>query len=86
MGTVVSHRPSYSEMVRWAEVNWKAFKPTVTQLKPGMFIFHFPTEADKLAVLGKHWTFYHKFQMVVKGWSVEEGVEEVTMNTTPVWI
>lgn len=54
MGTVVSHRPSYGEMVRWAEVNWKAYKPIVTQLKHGVFIFRFSIEEDRLDVLGKH--------------------------------
>lgn len=63
MGMVVSHKPSYAEMMRWVEVNWKAY---VTQMKPGVFLFQFKSEAEKMEVLGKHWTFYHKFQMVVR--------------------
>lgn len=86
MGTIISHRPSYVEMVRWTEVNWKAYKPIVTQLKPGVFIFRFNNEADRLDLLGKYWTFYHKFQIVVKGWSVEKRVEYEDVVTAPEWI
>lgn len=86
MGTVVSHRPSYAEMIRWAEVNWKAYTPIVTKLRPGVFIFRFSNEADRIDVLGKQRAFYHKYQMVVKGWSVEKGVEQEVADSTPVWI
>lgn len=86
MGMVVSQKPSYAEMCRWVEVNWKSCKPSVTQLKPGVFIFQFSSEAEKMGVLGKHWSFYHRYQMVIRSWNVDKGIEDTSMDTVPVWI
>lgn len=36
---VLHTRPVYSEMQKWASINWKSNTPRVSQLKPGGFLF-----------------------------------------------
>lgn len=68
------------------DTNWKSYAPKVTQLRPGVFIFDFEKEEHKIDVIQRNWSFNHKFSMVLKFWDVDQEVDKMTMNTTPVWV
>lgn len=70
VGSVVSIRPSYADVMRWVDVNWKAYKPRVSHIRPGVYLFEFQSEEDKWDILGKSWSFYHKSQISLKAWDV----------------
>lgn len=59
-GAVQSFKPSYSYMLQWVGMNWKSYHPKVYHVKPGVYLFEFNSEEDKLAILGRNWSFYHK--------------------------
>lgn len=86
MGVVVSHKPSYAEMVKWVAYNWKEGKPQTSQVRPGVFLFEFKSEDEKIAILSKRWTYYNRFPFVLKAWNIDEGFEQSCFNTVPVWI
>lgn len=79
-------RPSYDDIVKWVGINWKSYNPKGTQLKPGIFVFDFETEEQRLQIIQRNWTFYHKYPMVMKFWDSDGDVEKIPMNTAPVWI
>lgn len=86
VGMVVNAKPSYSEVMKWVEVNWKSFAPAITQLKPGVFVFDFSKEDHRLSVLQRNWTFYHKYPMVIKPWDVDKKLDDISLDTTMVWV
>lgn len=83
---VASRSPSYPAMLRWVEVTWGNYKPHVYQVKPGIFLFEFKTEEDRLAVLGRKWTFYHKYPMQMKAWDGSTDLSNISFYYIPVWI
>lgn len=86
VGSIVNARPSYTEVLKWVEVNWKSYAPRVTQLKPGVFVFDFQKEEHRIEVIQRSWSFYHKFEMVLKFWDPDQDVDSLSMNTRPVWV
>lgn len=86
VGKVVNSNPPYTEVLKWASVNWKKETPRVSQLKPGVFIFEFHSNEQKWDVLRKNWSFYHKYAVVFKPWDVDGEVDEKSFTSTPVWI
>lgn len=86
MGIVVSHKPSYAEIVKWAAFNWKETKPVISQVCPGIFLFEFRTKEEKIAILAKRWAFYNSFPIVLNEWDVDKGFEQENFTTVPVWI
>lgn len=84
MGVVVSHKPSYAEMVKWTAFQWKEAPPHAAEVRPGVFLFK--TEQEKLAVWSKKWTFYHSYPIVLKSWNVDRGLDEDSFSLVPVWI
>lgn len=83
---IVNAKPSYTEIAKWVDVNWKAFCPTITQLKPGIFVFDFLQEEHRSDVIQRNWTFYHKYAMVLRLWDADKRFEESSLNTTHVWV
>lgn len=83
---VASHTLSYPTMVRWIEVTWGNYKPHVSQVKPGIFLFNFHSEEDRTAVLRRKWTFYHKFPVQLKVWDGSTDFDKISFGYMPVWI
>lgn len=84
--SIVNAKPSYTEVVKWAKVNWKDLNPKITQLKPRVFVFDFAEENHRLSFIKRNWTFYHKYSMVLKFWDPDKNIDEITMDTTNVWV
>ena len=84
IGQVVNASVSYAEIVKWA--SWKDCVTTVSQIKPGLFLFDFFTEEERFGAINKNWTFYHRETMVFKPWNTEIPLDQVCMDSTPVWI
>lgn len=60
LGAFLSFKPSYSDVLRWVGVNWKSYKPKVSHLKPGIYLFEFSCKEDQRVVLSRNRYFYHK--------------------------
>lgn len=86
IGVVVSFRPSFPDVQRWIEVNWKSYKPKIYHVRPGIYLFEFRSENDKKEVLSKSWSFYQKSQFSLKAWDVNMDVDNLDFKSAPVWI
>lgn len=64
--TISNTKPTYTEMLRWVTVNWAKFNPKLSQLKAGIFLVEFSTEEERMGVLCKNWTYYHKYSVIIK--------------------
>lgn len=67
-------------------LNWGKLNPKVSQLKPSLFIVDFSPEEERMKVLCKNWTFYHKFAIIVKPWFPDEALEKQSLDTPPIWV
>lgn len=83
---IINARPAYAKVLKWVAVNWKSNAPKVSQLKPGLFLFEFNSEEQRLDAMMKNWTFYHKFPVVFKPWNIDDPFDSASTDTTPVWI
>lgn len=79
-------KPSYMEMLRWSTVNWAKLNPKMSQIKPGVFLVEFQSEEERMEVLCKNWTFYHKSDVVLKPWDPAKGFDQQGLDSTPVWV
>lgn len=76
----------YTEMLKWASNTWKNQTPSISQLKPGIFLFDFHSEEQKLDVLRKEWTYYFKYAVMFKPWGPDKDVDVQCVESTPLWI
>lgn len=83
---VANIKPSYTEMSRWVTLNWGKLAPKLSQIKAGVFLVDFQSEDDRLDVLCKNWTFYHKASIVLKPWDVDRELDQQGIDSTPVWV
>lgn len=60
LGAILSFKPSYADVQRWVEVNWKEYKPRISHMKPGVYLFEFNLKEDQIAMLSRNWSFYRK--------------------------
>lgn len=79
-------RPAYAEVLKWVSITWKKDTPKVFQLKPGLFLFEFHSEEQRIDVLARNWSFFHKYPVVFKPWNVDAPVDESAFESTPLWI
>lgn len=86
VGAVVSIRPSYTDIQRWVEVNWKEYKHRVSHVRLGVYLFEFQSENDKMEVLSRSWSFYHKSQISLRAWDVNMDLDNLVFDSAPVWI
>lgn len=86
IGAVVSFRPSFADVQRWVESNWKIYKPKISHVKPGVYLFEFQSEEDKIDVLSKSWSFYNKSRISLKAWDVDMDVNNLNFDSIRVWI
>lgn len=67
-------------------MNWKQYNPKVSHVKPGAYLFEFQYEKDKLAVLGRSWSFYQKSTITLKAWDHSMDLENKIFDLIPVWV
>lgn len=86
VGSVVAFKPAFNDVQHWVSVNWKAYNPKVAHIKPSMYMFEFQNEEDKIVVLRRQWSFYHKSPFRLLSWVPDMDVEELDMDTIAEWI
>lgn len=86
VGAFLDFKPSHADVIHWVEVNWKSYQPRVSHIKPGVYLFDFKSEADKLAVLGRDWSFYHKSSIALRDWNPDMDIDSMAFNTRRMWI
>lgn len=86
VGTVLAFKPSFTDVQQWAKVNWKQFNPKIVYIKPGIYLLEFQTEEDKLVVLGRRWSFYHKSPVTFKAWDPSLELDDIDFSKIPVWV
>lgn len=62
------------------------YKPSISHMKPGVYLFEFNSKEDQVVVLSRNWTFYHKSQISLKAWEPDIDVEKLNFVSAPVWI
>ncbi|GLT28117.1 hypothetical protein SLA2020_030730 [Shorea laevis] len=66
MGYTIGIKPSFKEMVRFANINWRDIQiPKIYMLKDGVFIFNFASEEAMRAVMARTRMFF-KFPLVLR--------------------
>lgn len=84
--SVLAFKPSYSDVEKWVSINWKHCKPRISHVKPGVYLFDFDNEQDKVKVLGRRWTFFNKSPMAFKAWNPSMDLNNIEFDKIPVWI
>lgn len=80
VGAAVSIQPTYTNVQKWVEVNWKSYKPRISHVRPGVYFFEFQPEQDKCEVLSRNWTFYHKPQISLKAWKIDMDLDNLDLR------
>lgn len=86
VGAILAFKPSHGDMQRWVQVNWKKYNPKISHIQPGLYLFELQNEEDKLEVLGRSWSFYHKSPVTLKEWDPNMDFENINFNKIPVWV
>lgn len=77
-------KPGFKAMQRYVEVNWKQ-RPSVHQLKDGIFLFIFPTEQGKQEILDMRWTF-NRAPFVLQPWHPELDINKLKSDKVAIWV
>lgn len=86
VGSIVAFKPAFVDVQKWVSTNWKGMNPSIVHIKPGVYLFEFQSEADKIAVLSRQWSFCHKSPVVLRTWDPDMDVDEVKPQTRNEWI
>lgn len=79
-------KASYLEMSKWVSVNLERVKPKLSLIKNGVFLLEFQTDEERMEVLRRNWSYFHKHTLILKPWSVDGPIEKQENDSTPVWI
>lgn len=86
VGAILAFKPSFADVQQWVRVNWKRYNPKVFHVKLGVYLFEFQNEENKLEVLGRAWTFYHKSPVTLKEWNSDMDLDNINFNKIPVLV
>ncbi|GAB2275118.1 hypothetical protein Dimus_039109 [Dionaea muscipula] len=86
IGYVLGDTIPFSAMDSFVTKHWSMVsRPRIILHEGGYFIFRFESGEDKLRVLGSSWFFKSK-PLVLREWSPEFSMAEVSLNRIPTWV